>query len=37
MNRWPIPHNISDKPIGEVVELYHAEFGWVIHPVEHSY
>ena len=34
MNRCTIPDNISDKTIGEVVKLYHGEFGWVIHPVE---
>ena len=36
MNRWSISNNISGKTISEVVELYHADFGWVIHPVERS-
>ena len=34
MNRWTIPDNISDKTVGEAVNLYHSQFGWVIHPVE---
>ena len=34
MNRWTIPENISDKTTGEAVNLYHSQFGWVIHPVE---
>ena len=34
MSRWTIPENISDKTTGETVNLYHSQFGWVIHPVE---
>ena len=34
MSRWTIPENISDKTTGEAVNLYHSQFGWVIHPVE---